>query len=312
MSESRPKLVQEGLPLTNANPKDSKSLSTLASSSAGNAGTSTKSKFRIVIGGENENAELPDDPDQYQYSGYHHGHHPNNFAMNNPHHYSAPYYPRPGRGGGNFYRGGRGGRYDTGYFRGRGSYDTRNYDHSYDIRNRAYDHYHQFNRVYDNHYNTYPDHNDNYKFGKRIIKNPKSPGLIQSRFVIGQGNGDQNNNSNSELSTVDDEILMELEEVIPQTYNEELHQIERMEGVISLDALEPLVVIDGANVAYAYADAISAVAGTNQREPDHRGIQVAVDYFQQANIRVLVVLPAPWFRLKPRPGDAQSGRFGIL
>jgi hypothetical protein len=297
MSESRPKLVQEGLPLTNANPKDSKCLLNLASSSTG---TSTKSKFRIVIGGESENAELPDDPDQYQYSGYH----SNNYSMNNPHHYNAPYYGRSGRGG-NFYRGGGGrGRYDNGYFRGR-SYDPRYFD----LRNRAYDHYHRHNRAYDNHYNSYPDHNDNYKFGKRIIKNPKSPGLIQSRFVIGQENDDQNNNSNTELSIVDDETLMELEQVIPQTYNEELHQIERMEGVISLDALEPLVVIDGANVAYAYADANSAVAGTNNREPDHRGIQIAVQYFQQANIRVLVVLPAPWFRLKPRPGDSQSGMF---
>ena len=103
--------------------------------------------------------------------------------------------------------------------------------------------------------------------------------------------------------------LMELEDtvIIPQTYNEELHQIERMEGVISLDGKEPLVVMDGANVAYAYADAMSAVTGTNKREPDYRGLLVAANYFMQWDIRVLIVLPAPWFRLKPRAGDTSSG-----
>mmetsp|Transcript_11333 Transcript_11333/g.31280 ORF Transcript_11333/g.31280 Transcript_11333/m.31280 type:complete len:365 (-) Transcript_11333:6258-7352(-) len=87
---------------------------------------------------------------------------------------------------------------------------------------------------------------------------------------------------------------------------------ERMEGVTQdPESLGPLVVIDGANVAYAYADALGGGGGGGssygrQRpakiEPDIRGIEVACQYF--ASIRVLVVLPASYYRIKPR---ASSG-----
>jgi len=112
-----------------------------------------------------------------------------------------------------------------------------------------------------------------------------------------------NNNNNNHTG-------MEVEETIPQShYNEELHQIERMEGVISLDAKEPLVVMDGANVAYAYADAMAAAvsSGGKKREPDYRGLQVAAKYFLSCNVRVLIVLPAPWFRIKPSAADHNKG-----
>jgi hypothetical protein len=107
---------------------------------------------------------------------------------------------------------------------------------------------------------------------------------------------------------------MEVEQIIPQTYNKELHQIERMEGVITLDAKEPLVVMDGANVAYAYADSLAATApGVNRRgEPDYRGLLVASRYFQSVGVRVLIVLPAPWFRIKPNAGDHNQGRLALL
>ena len=91
--------------------------------------------------------------------------------------------------------------------------------------------------------------------------------------------------------------------------------IEQMEGVIDQSIKMPLVVLDGANVAYAYATAMSglnsslgiaAIANKNNNnnnnnnreklEPDARGIQIATEFFIQSGIRVLVVLPQYWFR----------------
>jgi hypothetical protein len=81
--------------------------------------------------------------------------------------------------------------------------------------------------------------------------------------------------------------------------------VERMEGVDYHGTKGPLVVMDGANIAYAYADAMAGFRGNN--EPDARGIKVAADYFLPMDIRVLVVIPAPWFRSKPRAGDTAQG-----
>lgn len=88
--------------------------------------------------------------------------------------------------------------------------------------------------------------------------------------------------------------------------------VERMEGVEHHGPKGPLVVMDGANIAYAYADAISGFAGRGTTEPDARGIKVAADYFLSMNVRVLVVIPAPWFRAKPRAGDEAQGTNWIL
>jgi Zc3h12a-like Ribonuclease NYN domain len=86
--------------------------------------------------------------------------------------------------------------------------------------------------------------------------------------------------------------------------------IERMEGVEDLGMKMPLVVLDGANVAHHYAQAMAgldqpslAVATTGKPEPDAQGIKVATDHFLQAGLRVLVVLPQYWFKAKPRSGD---------
>jgi len=91
------------------------------------------------------------------------------------------------------------------------------------------------------------------------------------------------------------EARMELDDIIPK---------------------EPLIVIDGANVAYAYADVNTGlctasttltVAGRNngkgKLEPDARGINVAAQYFLNAGCRVQVVIPTGWLRAKPRIGD---------
>jgi hypothetical protein len=88
--------------------------------------------------------------------------------------------------------------------------------------------------------------------------------------------------------------------------------IEQMEGVIDQSIKMPLVVLDGANVAYAYATAMSglhsslgiaAIVNNNNNnnnkeklEPDARGIQIATEFFIQSGLRVLVVLPQYWFR----------------
>jgi hypothetical protein len=273
--------------------------SVLLTSKANNQAANGKSKFRMVIGGETDDAELPDDPDQYHYSvkqGY------NNFGSN--------------------YRGGRGdnGRgfnrltdhhHQGGRGRGRGRYYEYN-DQSHDGGYDRHLHTHSNNSrpYYDNHHYAHDvggvTHNTSLK---RVVKNPKSQGLVQSRFVIG---GDSNDTAG--IEALNDysasSHYMEIEDGTINTTSEEDFQnlAERMEGVISLDAKEPLVVMDGANVAYAYADAMASAGTTiNKPEPDCRGLQVAANYFMQSGIRVLIVLPAPWFRQKPRAGDTSSG-----
>lgn len=237
---SRPKLVQEGKPLEKPTP-------TLATSNA------SKPKYRLVVGGEDENEPLPDDPEQTQYSSY---------SSN----YSSTY-----RGGGRGYH--RGGRNYS--YRGGGRYG------GYGARAHG-------------------------GTRRKIIKNPKAPGLIHSRIVIGKEEGEEDYPE----ERIDEEQnhhriqSMEVEEIIPQTYNAELHSIESMEGVVCLDAKEPLVVMDGANVAHAYAD---VATGKTRGEPDYYGLQVAANYFLEAGIRVLIVLPASWFRVKPQATDANKG-----
>jgi hypothetical protein len=111
-------------------------------------------------------------------------------------------------------------------------------------------------------------------------------------FTIGGGNAEGNSDSN-----------------YAEDYS--LEKIERMEGVEDQGSKPPLVVFDGANVAYAYATAVvglehvsSLAVQAYKPEPDSRGIQVAIRYFRQAGLRVLVVLPTSWFRSKPRPRDS--------
>jgi len=224
---SRPKLVQEGKPL------------------AAPASQSAKPKYRLVVGGEDENEPLPDDPDQQ---------HPSNFY----------------RGGRGYHGGGRG------YYRGGGRrYGGGRYG---GYRGRGYGGYGNGTR-------------------RRIIKNPKAPGLIDSRIVIGEENGgeypdeeiDEEKHHHRIQSTAD------VEHIIPQTYNPDLHSLESMEGVVSLESPENLVIMDGANVAHAFAD---IATGKTRGEPDYYGLVVAANYFLAAGMRVLIVLPAPWFRVK--------------
>jgi hypothetical protein len=92
----------------------------------------------------------------------------------------------------------------------------------------------------------------------------------------------------------------------------------RMEGVEDHSLPLPLVVIDGANVAYAYSHARQEhVHQAGKMEPDVRGLSVACSYFR--SLRARVVLPASFVRAKPRPTDPsrpnafyETDRFEIL
>jgi hypothetical protein len=81
--------------------------------------------------------------------------------------------------------------------------------------------------------------------------------------------------------------------------------VTRMEGVEDHGVPSPLVVIDGANVAYEYVSSSSSSpgAGTRSGASDARGMLVAAEYFEGLSLRVRVVLPASWFRRKPNEGD---------
>ena len=86
----------------------------------------------------------------------------------------------------------------------------------------------------------------------------------------------------------------------------------------NLPPTSPLVVIDGANIAYNYAESLDPssslqVSSNNQsrfhkREPNPRGIRLAIEYFLNRQCRVQAVVPTSWFRLRPRfknEGDAK-------
>jgi len=65
--------------------------------------------------------------------------------------------------------------------------------------------------------------------------------------------------------------------------------LEKMEGVERHDDDDaPLIVMDGANLCYAYA---KVLGGSNQ--PNLHALQVAVEYFQ--GLRLSIVLPAGWW-----------------
>ena len=68
---------------------------------------------------------------------------------------------------------------------------------------------------------------------------------------------------------------------------------ERMEGVEDHSEANPLVVLDGANVAYAYAKAAGRAPAA---QPDLRGLHVAWQYWHTASVRVSIVVPQSYLR----------------
>ena len=88
-----------------------------------------------------------------------------------------------------------------------------------------------------------------------------------------------------------------------QHFDNDNDEVVKMEGVIDLSEKPPMVVLDGANLAYAYDKAWqggSSLAASQQRPvPDARGIVVACQYFLAAGIRVLAVVPATMMHRDP-------------
>jgi Zc3h12a-like Ribonuclease NYN domain len=84
-----------------------------------------------------------------------------------------------------------------------------------------------------------------------------------------------------------------------QYWADPAREIEKMEGVIDLSEKAPMVVIDGANIAYAYDKAGQGASGLDKPEPDARGIVVACEYLLEAGIRVLAVIPSTWTHRDP-------------
>ena len=82
--------------------------------------------------------------------------------------------------------------------------------------------------------------------------------------------------------------------------NHKQEEVVRMEGVQVHTLRQPMVVLDGANIAFAYGNAEQQ--GTNA-VPNVRGILVAVQYWKRCSLRVLVVLPQPW--MDPRKGNVE-------
>ena len=67
--------------------------------------------------------------------------------------------------------------------------------------------------------------------------------------------------------------------------------------------VSPLVVLDGANIAYNYSESLHPILQSERRQPDPKGITLAIDYFLKQNCRVQAVVPISWYQLKPRPTD---------
>eukprot|EP00986_Skeletonema_menzelii_P018826 scaffold26730_cov162-Skeletonema_menzelii.AAC.6 len=80
----------------------------------------------------------------------------------------------------------------------------------------------------------------------------------------------------------------------------------------------PLIVIDGANIAYNYAESLDPSSSLqnsnhnqsryNKRQPNPHGIRLAIEYFLSRKCRVQAVVPTSWYRLRPRnknEGDAK-------
>eukprot|EP00985_Skeletonema_marinoi_P032371 scaffold39118_cov206-Skeletonema_marinoi.AAC.4 len=83
-------------------------------------------------------------------------------------------------------------------------------------------------------------------------------------------------------------------------------------------AKSPLIVIDGANIAYNYAESLDPSSSLetnnynqsryNKRQPNPHGIRLAIEYFLSRKCRVTAVVPTSWYRLRPRSkneGDAK-------
>jgi hypothetical protein len=162
-----------------------------------------------------------------------------------------------------------------------------------DHHHHHHDHYH-----HDHHHPHHPTHPPD--------SSSSTTTITQTSYVIG---GNNSNTTNNDLLT----NARSLNIHTVHNYDVDVQHVQRMEGVEDMGMKMPLLVIDGANVAHHYAQAMSGlqnssltVAQHGKPEPDVQGIKVATDYFLLGGVRVLVVLPQYWFRTKPRPGDVMG------
>jgi Zc3h12a-like Ribonuclease NYN domain len=143
-----------------------------------------------------------------------------------------------------------------------------------------------------------------------------SNSVTQTSFTIGGGPQQQPPSSLSYYQS--DPYINEHHQTGVTSTSMTTAMADRMEGVEDHSEKSEIVVLDGANVAYAYGEAnststiqLSVVTTTNtnnnkKTEPDVRGIQVAADHFLKHGIRVLVVLPQYFWRSKPRPSMLET------
>ena len=118
-------------------------------------------------------------------------------------------------------------------------------------------------------------------------KRRSKPTVQPTAYVIGQmdtsGDGQDDNKQEEEADVQEDD-----------------REVEKMEGVVDLSEKPPLCVLDGANIAYAYGKAAQGISDPDTKpEPDAKGIVVTCEYFQSAGIRVLAVIPTTWTHREP-------------
>lgn len=126
------------------------------------------------------------------------------------------------------------------------------------------------------------------------------------RITIGEDQGNLNHSSIPSMSQNHEDGIAHSRPTSHRVEigcNHQLEEVVRMEGVQVHTLRQPMVVLDGANIAFAYGKAEQQ--GTMNAQPNVRGILVAVQYWKRCSLRVLVVLPQPWM-------DPRKGHVGIL
>jgi hypothetical protein len=172
---------------------------------------------------------------------------------------------------------------------------------------------------------------------------------LQTRLVIGgetassaqrpSWNDAQHSSSTGVRQFKDDDsldaMMMEEDEHDDELFHHNPHQMQQQQHQHNSDILHlppptnpppqiyhmpppstsPLIVIDGANISYNYSESLNpSLTNHSQqpRQPNPRGITLAIQYFLKNNCRVQAVVPISWYKLKPRPGDHSypGGRTG--
>jgi hypothetical protein len=190
------------------------------------------------------------------------------------------------------------------------------------------------------HYNATTDNNVINHNHRNIIPSPNkkltTSTKLQTKFIIGSSEDDTNIDDDDDVTMDIDQVqLQDQEYKNVHSYksnhhphissykdydgdNNEERMIQRME-IEDIIPKPPLIVLDGANIAYAYVQTFqstpslstttSNISSSSKRhgtinspstslEPNALGIKLAVEYFLHAGCRVQVVVPAYWIRNK--------------